>query len=252
MSSSGGSKGSSKTPLSQKSTTDEIRRRFDNDVERFSNLHTGQAATVDAPLNLELITKAAVAATPKIRRFLDLGCGAGNNAIALRQALGEDVEIDLLDLSAPMLERAAERVGTINGGPVRTLQGDFRTLALEAETYDVIVAAAVLHHLRTDEDWLQAFQKVFEILRPGGGFWITDLVAHETPGVQAMMWERYGDYLVSLRGEEYRDHVFDYIDREDSPRPVTYQIDLLRRVGFQSTEVLHKNGCFAAFGAVKS
>ena len=34
----------------KKSTVDEIRERFDNDVERFSNLATGQSATIDAPL----------------------------------------------------------------------------------------------------------------------------------------------------------------------------------------------------------
>ena len=44
---------------------------------------------------------------------------------------------------------------------------------------------------------------------------------------------------------------FDYIDREDSPRPVTFQLDLLRSVGFTSVDVLHKNSAFAAFGAVK-
>ena len=50
---------------------------------------------------------------------------------------------------------------------------------------------------------------------------------------------------------EYRDKVFAYIDREDSPRPVTYQLDLLRSVGFDTVDLLHKNSCFAAFGAVK-
>ena len=38
-----------------KSTVDEIRQRFDADVERFSNLETGQSATADAPLGMELI-----------------------------------------------------------------------------------------------------------------------------------------------------------------------------------------------------
>lgn len=45
---------------------------------------------------------------------------------------------------------------------------------------------------------------------------------------------------------------FDYIDREDLPRPVTYQMDLLRKVGFRHVEHLHKNSCFAAFGAIKA
>ena len=44
----------------KKSSIDEIRQRFDNDVERFSNIETGQTATVDAPLAMELITQAGV------------------------------------------------------------------------------------------------------------------------------------------------------------------------------------------------
>jgi len=44
----------------------------------------------------------------------------------------------------------------------------------------------------------------------------------------------------------------DYIDKEDSPRSVTYQIGLMRKVGFTSVEVLHKNSCFAAFGGIKA
>ena len=66
------------------------------------------------------------------------------------------------------------------------------------------------------------------------------------------MWKRYGDYLCSIGGEGYRDKVFAYIDKEDSPRPVTFQLDLLRKVGFNRVELLHKNSCFAAFGAIKA
>lgn len=47
-----------------KSTVDQIRRRFDADVERFAALETGQSATVDAPLALELIAQAAAVTTP--------------------------------------------------------------------------------------------------------------------------------------------------------------------------------------------
>lgn len=58
---------------SQKSTIEEIRQRFDADVERFSDLETGQSATMDAPLAMELITQAALASTGQIRRVLDIG-----------------------------------------------------------------------------------------------------------------------------------------------------------------------------------
>ena len=61
-----------------KSTVEEIRRRFDNDVERFSNLETGQSATMDAPLCMELVTVAAAMSNPAAQDLLDIGCGAGN------------------------------------------------------------------------------------------------------------------------------------------------------------------------------
>jgi tRNA (cmo5U34)-methyltransferase len=65
------------------------------------------------------------------------------------------------------------------------------------------------------------------------------------------MWERYGIYLSRLKDEAYRDHVFDYIEQEDSPRPLMFQLDLLRSVGFSDVEILHKNSCFAALGGIK-
>jgi tRNA (cmo5U34)-methyltransferase len=37
-----------------KSTVEEIKQRFDNDVKRFSNLDTGQVSTIDAQISLEL------------------------------------------------------------------------------------------------------------------------------------------------------------------------------------------------------
>ncbi|HUX22415.1 MAG TPA: class I SAM-dependent methyltransferase [Spirochaetia bacterium] len=239
------------TPIEKKSTTSEIRERFDADVERFSNLETGQTATVDAPLAMELITQAAASATPQIRRVLDIGCGAGNNTIKLSD-YSAPFDCDLVDLSLPMLERARERVAAANPGNVRIFHGDFREIALEPERYDVILAAAVLHHLRGEDDWHFVFSKIFELTAPGGGVWITDMVSHETGEVQGLMWKRYGDYLASVGGDEYRKKVFSYIDKEDSPRPVTYQLDLLRSVGFDRVELLHKNSCFAAFGAIKA
>ncbi|QDV68994.1 Demethylrebeccamycin-D-glucose O-methyltransferase [Rosistilla carotiformis] len=234
-----------------KSSVDEIRQRFDNDVERFSVLETGQTATIDAPLAMELITQAAIASTPQIRRVLDIGCGAGNNTIKLRQAYGSNFDVDLLDLSQPMLDRAKQRVAAAGANSIELWQTDFRDAALEPESCDVILAAAVLHHLRNDADWLSTFEKLFRLLTPGGSVWITDLVSHETSSVHQMMWARYGEYLTGLDGPGYRDKVFAYIEKEDSPRPVTYQLDLLRRVGFRHVELLHKNSCFAAFGAVK-
>jgi tRNA (cmo5U34)-methyltransferase len=235
--------------VEKKSTPDEIRARFDADVERFANLETGQAAAIDSPLMLELVAGAAAATNPGAGAFLDVGCGAGNYAIKLLQKL-PDRDVTLVDLSRPMLDRAVLRIGEVSKGKVEAIQGDIREIDLGTGRFDIIVTAMTLHHLRSDEEWRAVFAKFFDALRPGGSVWIADMVAHEVPAVQELMWKRYGDYLAGLKDEAYRDHVFAYVEREDTPRSVTFQLDLLRSVGFGAAEVLHKSSCFAAFGAV--
>ena len=74
-------------PLDQKSSLDDIRRRFDADVERFSKLETGQQAAIDSPLMLELVSAVAACHVAPGGRVLDLGCGAGNFTLSV---LGQD------------------------------------------------------------------------------------------------------------------------------------------------------------------
>lgn len=237
--------------LAQKSTTEVIRARFDADVERFANLETGQSSTMDAALVLELISQAALALVPQPRRMLDLGCGAGNNTLMiLRNCPG--LACDLLDLSQPMLQRAQQRVAELNPGEVTLHWGDFRELPLEEAAYDLVVAAAVLHHLRDAEDWRLAFDKLYAITAPGGAVLISDLVSHAHPAIQQLMWQRYASHLEALGGPAYREKVFDYIDYEDSPRPLEEQLQELQRAGFAQVGVLHKNAVFAAFYAIKA
>ena len=235
----------------RKSTPEEIRNRFDADVERFSNLETGQSATIDAPISLELIARAAVGVRPDASALLDIGCGAGNYSLKLLQHLPLKA-ITLIDLSRPMLDRAVERIHSAAPSVIVTaIQADIRATALAESAFDVAVAAATLHHLRDDNEWQQVFRDVHRALVPGGSFWISDLVTHQSPAVHNVMWQRYGEYLAAMKGPEYRDHVFSYIEAEDTPRPLVWQLDLLARTGFRAVEVLHKNSCFAAFGAIK-
>lgn len=233
-----------------KSTVDEIRQRFDADVERFSNLETGQSATVDAPLVLSLVAQAAAATTPHARQVLDIGCGAGNYALKLLERL-PGLDVTLIDLSRPMLDRARERIGAVAAGQISTIQGDIRDVELPEAEFDIVLAAAVLHHLRTDEEWSNVLAAIHRATRPSGSVWVFDLIESTIPAVQGIMRKRYGEYLTEFKGESYRDEVFAYVEKEDTPRSLLFQLDLLRQVGFARVEVLHKNLCFAAFGAVK-
>jgi len=240
-----------KTPLEKKSTIKEIKERFNNDVERFSNLETGQQAIIDAALMMDMLANAAAKTTPHAKRLLDIGCGAGNNTIKTVRILN-GIDCDLVDLSLPMLERARERISKEESGKIRLLQGDVREVELGTNRYDIVLAAAVLHHLRDEADWKFVFNKIYDAINFNGSFWISDMVFHDTPAIQELMWERYREHLESIGGKDYRTRVFDYIDKEDSPRSLTYQLALMKKVGFEKIEILHKSSCFAAFGGVKT
>ena len=134
----------------------------------------------------------------------------------------------------------------------RPIQGDIREIDIGLQRHDIILAASVLHHLRDNSQWRAVFTKFFRGLRPNGSIWIFDLIESSIPTVEATMRRRYGEYLTQLKDEAYRDQVFAYVEKEDTPRSLMFQLDLLREVGFSQVEVLHKNSCFAAFGAVKT
>src|SRR5205814_9204588 len=70
-----------------KSTVQQIRERFDKDVERFSRLEIGNTAQVDSVLSLELIACAAAVTNPNARSVLDVGCGAGNYVLKILEKL---------------------------------------------------------------------------------------------------------------------------------------------------------------------
>jgi tRNA (cmo5U34)-methyltransferase len=233
-----------------KSTISEIRERFDNDVERFSNLDTGQLSTIDATISLELITESAKRINPKAEQLLDIGCGAGNYTLMMLSKI-PNLNCTLVDLSKPMVDKAAERVSNVTKNKIEAIQGDIRDVVLKENHFDIILAGAVLHHLREDADWEMMFRKLVNLLKPGGCLMISDLITQDTEILNTYIWEKYGDYLEGLAGKEYRSKVLDYIAKEDSPRSLNYQLDLMKRVGFRQVEILHKNTCFAAYGGIK-
>ena len=238
------------TDYSKKAGNDEIRHRFDNDVERFSNLDTGQLTTIDAPLTMELCTEAAKYINPNATDLLDVGCGAGNYTLKMLSKIN-NLNCTLNDLSMPMLLKAKERVSAETEDGITIIQNDMRNLMLPDGSFDIILAAATLHHLRDDADWEAVFANIYRVLKPGGSFWISDLITHDSEPLNRLFQQRYSDYLDTLGGPEYRKKVLDYVAYEDTPRSINYQTVLLKKVGFKQVEVLHKNSYFAAFGGVK-
>jgi tRNA (cmo5U34)-methyltransferase len=234
----------------QKSSPEAIRNNFDQQVERFSNLETGQTTAIDSPLCMELVARSAVLLNRDAKSVLDLGCGGGNYAVKVTSLL-PDVDCTLIDLSANMLAKAKERVAANISGNVLAVQGDYRDIPFEENAYDVITAGTTLHHLREDQEWESVFTKVFKALKPGGTFWINDIVISETDEINQLMIDGWLSILQKQISPEEIEMYMERYESEDTPRTLSYQLNLLKQVGFSETIVLHKHFNFAAFGAIK-
>ncbi len=238
------------TNTKHKSSPEAIRKNFDQQVERFSNLETGQTTAVDSPLCMELVARSAALLNPNASRIMDLGCGGGNYAVKVSSFL-PNVDCTLVDLSANMLAKAKERVSDNISGSVTIVQEDYREVVFEENSYDVITAGTTLHHLREDQEWESVFRNVFLALKPGGTFWINDIVISETNEINQMMLEGWIGELKKHHDNEEIEMYLKRYETEDTPRTLSYQLDLMKQVGFRETIVLHKHFNFAAFGARK-
>jgi tRNA (cmo5U34)-methyltransferase len=233
-----------------KSSVEEIKKNFDKDVERFANIDTGQVSTIDAKISLEIITDVAKIIVPSAVNLLDVGCGAGNYTLMMLSKI-TNLNCTLVDLSKPMLDRAFARVSKQTKKEIKLIQGDIRTVELKENHFDIILAGAVLHHLRDDADWERTFKKLYNLLTTGGCLMIADLITQDNQLLTKYIWEKYASYLENSGGEEYSQKVLNHVAREDSPRSLNYQLDLLKKVGFRNVEILHKNVCFGAFCGIK-
>jgi tRNA (cmo5U34)-methyltransferase len=236
--------------LGNKMSVEQIRERFDRDVKSFSKIETGQQAIMDSLLLLSIAADTVSALVPQANRILDIGCGAGNYTLKLLEVL-PNANCTLVDLSQPMLDKAKERVSVKTSGQVVTVQEDMRKVDFKSGSFDVIISSMAMHHLRGDAEWEKTFEDFHEMLTKGGLLLVIDLISHVNSENEKVQKERWGKHLEDFKGKEFRDYALESSSREDSPRPLLYQIELLRKCGFREIDILHKNSVFAAYYGIK-
>ena len=95
---------------------------------------------------------------------LDVGCGCGATTLALAQAVGVTGQVVGVDVSTPMLARAAQRLAGLPRPP-ELVQADAQTAALGEARFDRIVSRFGVMFF---SDPAQAFANLARALRPGG------------------------------------------------------------------------------------
>lgn len=95
------------------------------------------------------------------QRVLDLGCGSGATVARLRD---RGVDVVGVDYSSAMIEVARREYGL--GDHVRC--ADATDLPFETNSFDIVLANGVLHHLAVQQQLTGALSEIRRVLRPGG------------------------------------------------------------------------------------
>ena len=113
---------------------------------------------------------------------LDAGCGSGRYLLhALRRGAMRATGVDL---SPPMLERAAAELGSLHtGAQVSLLQGNLLALPVPDAQADLTICGLVVGHL---DDLAQALAELRRVTRPGGILLCSDV----HPIGHALGWRR--------------------------------------------------------------
>jgi SAM-dependent methyltransferase len=134
---------------------------------------------------------------------LDLGSGGGIDVLLSAHRVGPTGKAYGLDMTDEMLDLARRNAAEATASNVEFLKGQIEAIPLPEATVDVVISNCVIN-LSTDKP--AVFAETFRVLRPGGRFGVSDVVAEDnlTPAQRAERGGWVGCVAGALSMSEYR------------------------------------------------
>lgn len=144
----------------------------------------------------------ALASLEAGQTVLDLGSGGGIDVLLSARRVGPHGRVYGLDMTDEMLELARANQARAGVTNVEFLKGDIESIPLPDASVDVIISNCVIN-LAADKS--NVLREAFRVLRPGGRFAVSDIVASVDvpPAIRQSMALWVGCIAGALREDEY-------------------------------------------------
>ena len=133
---------------------------------------------------------------------LDIATGGGHTALALAGVTGRVVATDL---TVPMLCAARAFIRNQRVANVTFVAGDAEGLPFKNERFELVTCRIAPHHF---PDVPSAVREVARVLKPGGSFFLVDILGHDDPELAAFITEverrRDPTHVRAYRNAEWR------------------------------------------------
>ena len=178
---------------------------------------------------------------------VDLGTGTGSLAIA---AAGLGAKVHAVDVSRPMLDRACMNASAANVTGIEFHHAGFLTYRHPAGTADFAFSQFALHHL--PDFWKQAaLTRIASMLRPGGVFYLRDVVFSFSPEDKARAIEGWLAAVSREDGSGWSRRDFEAHIRDEYSTYAWIIEGMLTRAGFRIEKIEHLLSAYASFLAVR-
>jgi len=118
-----------------------------------------------------------IASVKKGETILDIGSGAGMDALIASKCTGESGEVYGLDITPEMIEKSRKNASEMGTKNVRFLKGDAEQLPFEQESIDLVISNGVFYLCDNKETVLK---NIFGVLKPGGRLQIADVLLEKS------------------------------------------------------------------------
>ena len=150
---------------------------------------------------------------PKESTVLDVGCGNGKN---IKYMLDNQIQASGIDFSEKLVQVCRKK-------DLDVCYGDTLDIPYPDNTFDNIISIAVVHHLKEEEDRIQAIEEMIRICKPGGkiliSMWSVEQTGNElqnrsfTYGDNQVKWENTTRYYFVYDEPHIKEFILHFINK---------------------------------------